>query len=271
VNLFREISGEGAPLLALHGGFGLDHTYFRPWLDAVRMQLIFPDLRGCGRSPREGLANATIATLSEDVDELRAQLGHERWTVLGHSFGSYLALDYANRYPDRVEKLVLLDGAPALDYPDVIGANLLKRGTPEQAALLQKAMAAPLASDEEFRRDWNLILPLYFHDFDPRIAALMDEKIVYSAEALFHGFRMLSQFSALPWISSLRVRTLVATGRHDWIAPPAQGAERLARGLPHSQLAIFEQSGHFPFIEENESFLSVLTEFLGDLVEPELG
>lgn len=262
MNLFREVSGEGAPLVALHGGFGLDHTYFRPWLDALRLQLILPDLRGCGRSPRDGLADATIATLSEDLEELRAQLGHERWTVLGHSFGSYVALDYANRYPERVEKLVLLDGAPALDYPDVIGANLMKRGTPEQAALLQKAMSAPLASDEEFRRDWNLILPLYFHDFDPRIAALMDEKIVYSAEALFHGFRMLSQFSALPWISELPMPALAVAGRYDWIAPPAQGAQRLARGLPQSRLAIFEESGHFPFIEERSRFLQLLGDFV---------
>jgi proline iminopeptidase len=271
VKLFRDIEGEGAPLLLLHGGYGLDHTYFWPWLDPLRMRLILPDQRGCGRSPRDGLEQATFATLSADLEDLREELGLERWTVLGHSFGSYVALDYAHRYPERVQKLALVAGAPALDYPDVIGANLMKRGTPEQAALLQKAMSAPLESDDEFRRGWNLILPLYFHDFDPTVAARMDEKIRYSAPALFHGFRMLSRFSALPWLQDLRMPTLVAGGRDDWIAPPTQGSERLARGLPHAQLAIFEQSGHFPFIEEQERFLSVLTEFLGDLVEPELG
>ncbi len=269
MNLFREVVGSGAPLVALHGGFGLDHTYFRPWLEPLGMQLILPDLRGCGRSPRDGIGEAEFATLSADVEALRGELGHPRWTVLGHSFGAYLALDYARRYPQRVEKLVLVGGAPALDYPDVIGANLSKIGTPEQAAVLQKAMSAPLESDEEFRRGWNLLLPLYFRRFDPKIAAQMDAGAVYSAQALFHGFRMLSQFSALPWLGDVEAPVLVTAGRYDWIAPPAQGAERLARGLPHARLAIFEESGHFPFIEENPRFLSVLGEFLGDLVQPQ--
>ena len=255
----------GRPLLALHGGFGLDHSYFRPWLDAVPARVILPDLRGCGLSPREGLAEASFETLSRDLDELRESLGLAKWSVLGHSFGSYVALDYAHRFPERVEKLILVGGAPALDYPDVIGANLAARGTPEQGALLQKAMTGPLESDDEFKRGWRLLLPLYFH------GKPVFEDGIYSAEALFHGFRMLGSFSALPWLPDLRMPTLVMGGRHDWIAPPAQGPERLARGIPGARLAIFEESGHFPFIEENARFLSVLREFLGDPVQPARG
>jgi proline iminopeptidase len=262
VNLFREVLGEGPPLLALHGGFGLDHSYFRPWLEPLRAQLVLPDLRGCGKSPRDGIEEAGFATLSQDLEELRTELGHPRWTVLGHSFGSYLALDYAHRFPDRVEKLVLVGGAPALDYSEVLAATLQRRGTPEQAALLQKAMSGPLASDDEFRQGWKTLLPLYFRRFDAEVARRMDERASYSAAALFHGFRMLSQFSALPWLGDLVMPALVMAGRHDWIAPPAQGAERLARGLPHAKIAIFEESGHFPFIEENARFLSVLGEFV---------
>jgi proline iminopeptidase len=262
MNLFREVVGKGAPLVALHGGFGLDHSYFLPWLEPLSAQLVLPDLRGCGRSPRDGIEEADFPALSNDLEELRMQLGHERWTVLGHSFGSYVALDYARRYPARVEKLVVVGGAPALDYPEVIAANLTKRGTPAQAALMQQVMAAPLASDEEFRRGWNVMLPLYFHRFDPQVGRDLDTRARYSAVALFHGFRMLSQFSALPWLGDLKMPTLVATGRYDWIAPPAQGAQRLARGLPHARLVVFEESGHFPFIEENERFVKVLREFL---------
>jgi len=262
VNLFREVIGNGRPLVALHGGFGLYHTCFLPWLEKTSTQLVLPDLRGCGHSPREGLPEADFGTLASDVDELRRELGHERWSVLGHSFGAYIALEYARRFPDRTDKLVLVSAAPALDYPDVIAANLQRSGTPEQAALLQKAMAAPLDSDEEFRRAWHLLLPLYFHNPQPWTDG------IYSATALFHGFRMLSQFSALPLLGNLRMPVLILTGRHDWIAPPAQGAERLKRGLPNARLTIFEDSGHFPFIEENALFLSVLGEFLGDPVQP---
>jgi proline iminopeptidase len=266
VNLFREVLGAGRPLVALHGGFGHDHNAFRPWLEALPVELILPDLRGCGQSPREGLEQASLATLAQDLDELRGQLGRERWIVLGHSFGAYLALEYAHGFPDRVDALILVGGAPALDYPDVIGANLAARGTPGQAALLQKAMSQQLDSDEEFRQGWNTILPLYFRNLDPAIARDMDARATYSAPALFHRFRMLSQFSALPWLGDVQAPALVLAGRHDWIAPPAQGAERLARGLPDASLVIFEESGHYPFVEENARFLSVVREFIADLV-----
>jgi proline iminopeptidase len=78
---------------------------------------------------------------------------------------------------------------------------------------------------------------------------------------------MLSQFSALPWLGNIQTPALLMTGRHDWIAPPAQGAERLARGLPDGHVVIFEDSGHFPFIEEPARFLVVLGDFLGDPVQ----
>lgn len=262
MKLFREVLGSGPPLVALHGGFGLDHSYFLPHLAEAPAQLVLPDLRGCGRSPREGLEDASLATLAQDLDELRGELGHEEWTVLGHSFGSYVALEYARLFPQRTRRLALVGGAPAFDYPDVIGGNLARLATAEQGAVLQKAMIAPLTSDEEFRQAWMLVLPLYFRELDPQVARAMDAAMIYSAPALFHGFRMLSQFSALPWISELAMPVLAVAGRYDWIAPPAQGAQRLARGLPQARVTIFEESGHFPFIEERSRFLQLLGDFV---------
>jgi len=263
VKLFGTTAGIGtAPLVALHGGFGLDHSYFLPWLAQAPARMALPDLRGCGRSPQEGIEEASLETLAQDVEEMRELLGHRSWVVLGHSFGSYVALQYAHMYPEHTRALVLISGAPAFDYPDLIAANLSRLATPEQAAVLAKASAAPLESDVEMRRGWNLLLPLYFHRFDPRVAEQMDSAMRYSATALFHGFRMLSQFSSLPWISELHMPALAVAGRYDWMAPPAQGAQRLARGLPQARLHIFEESGHFPFIEENSAFLQLLGDFI---------
>src|SRR5260221_2172200 len=119
MDLASEVLGSGPPLLCIHGGLGLDHTYFQPWLDYLPAQRILPDLRGCGLSPRDGLAEAGWETFSTDLEELRATLGHERWAVLGHSFGAYVAQDYALRYPGRVGNLILNSAAPAVDYPGV--------------------------------------------------------------------------------------------------------------------------------------------------------
>jgi len=54
-------------------------------------------------------------------------------------------------------------------------------------------------------------------------------------------------------------------GRHDWITPPAQAAERLHAKLPNSELVVFEDSGHFPFIEENDTFVTTVHDWISRL------
>jgi proline iminopeptidase len=233
-----------------------------PWLDGLPVRLILPDLRGNGRSPREGLAEATFETFADDLDALRARLGLERWTVLGHSFGSYIAQIYALRYPQRVSRLVLVGSAPAFDYPEVIGANLQARATPEQGALLAQAMSGPLASDEELARGWAKLLPLYFHRPDPGIIRSLATQTRYSAPALWRGFQILPQFNTLPRLHELTMPVLLATGVHDFITPPQQGAVRLASKLPDARLRLFEDSGHYPFVEERGRFLAEVGAFL---------
>jgi len=66
-------------------------------------------------------------------------------------------------------------------------------------------------------------------------------------------------------LHEITVPTLVMAGRHDWITPPAQGAERLHAGLPNSKLIIFEDSGHFPFIEEPDKFVTTVREWINSL------
>src|SRR5260370_15958072 len=77
--------GHGRPMLLLHGGTGLDHTYFRPWLDALsdQLQLIFYDLYGHGRSTRpQSFDDISMDTWVAEADVLRAYLGHERNIML---------------------------------------------------------------------------------------------------------------------------------------------------------------------------------------------
>lgn len=263
MNLFYETTGKGTvPLVALHGGYGLDHTYFRPWLDETAAHVILPDGRGCGQSPRTGLETADLAQLAADLEELREQLGFQKWIVLGHSFGSFVAQEYAFRHPERVEKLILVGSAPALDYPEIIGKNLAERGTARQGQLMQQALTGQLATDAEFRAGWNELLPLYFHRFDPAVAARLDAPARYSAPALIHGFRMLSQWSGLSRLGQLKMPVLLASGADDFITPPAQGLARLQHGIPHAQAVVFNESGHFPFIEEPALFSRVLAGFL---------
>jgi proline iminopeptidase len=110
-SLYWELCGnpDGKPVVFLHGGPGAgcspDH---RRQFDPARYNIVLFDQRGCGRStPHASLEANTTWHLVEDMERLRAMLGWERWQVFGGSWGSTLALAYAQTHPERVTELVL--------------------------------------------------------------------------------------------------------------------------------------------------------------------
>ena len=114
--LYWECSGNpaGRPAVFLHGGPGGGSApYHRRFFDPKRYRIVVFDQRGCGRStphasePGADLSANTTWHLVEDVERLRTHLGVDRWQVFGGSWGSTLALAYAQRHPDRVLELVL--------------------------------------------------------------------------------------------------------------------------------------------------------------------
>jgi proline iminopeptidase len=266
--LFFTTYGTGRPVLVMHGGLGFDHSYFRPWLDDLAgeagAQLIFYDHRGNGRSARpDDWTGVTHETFVEDADALRAELGHERITLFGHSYGGFLAMEYALRHQDRLDGLILSCTAPALDYPEVVFANAAERGTPEQVAELEAGLGDPTSDDAELRRMLGHIMPFYFHRFDPEVTAAIDAATVYSGPAFRHAFtQCIPAYDVTGQLAGVQTPTLVIAGRHDWITPPAQGAERIHAELPNSDLLIFEESGHFPFIEEHDAFITSVAEWI---------
>ncbi len=109
--VYYEVSGaiNGKPVVVCHGGPGGGSTpSMRRYFDPERYKIIVFDQRGCGRStPHASLEDNTTWTLISDMELLRERLGVERWQVFGGSWGSTLALAYAQSHPDRVSELVL--------------------------------------------------------------------------------------------------------------------------------------------------------------------
>jgi len=207
-----------------------------------------------------------MGTWADEADALRASLGHERIFLLGHSFGGFIAQEYALRHGDHLEGLILCDTAPVLDYQDVIMANAQSRGTPEQVQAVIAGLSAPVADDASFQQLLTTILPLYFNTYDPEVGKQMDDAIQYSAQGFNQGMGVcLPTFNVLSRLGEITVPTPIMAGRHDWITPPAQGAERLHAGLPNAKLVIFEESGHFPFIEEHDKFVHAVRDWLNSL------
>lgn len=99
----------GKPVVYLHGGPGGGvNAAFRRYFDPASYRIILFDQRGCGQStPHASLENNTTWDLIGDIEKLRDHLGISQWQVFGGSWGSTLALAYAQKHPDRVTELVL--------------------------------------------------------------------------------------------------------------------------------------------------------------------
>lgn len=247
-DLFYESSGDGVPMLVMHG-VGLDHAYMRPSHEALadRHRVTFYDHRLNGRSTRTGAADRAIWTA--DAAALLDHLGTERAIIVGHSYGSWLGLEFALRYPERVHGLVLSGTAPAFDYlPEVI-ANAHARD-PRRAARLLEGFSTPPASDEALGRVWADVLPLYFHGTPP--PDLLADTL-FSAVGFTASMTALAGFDLGPRLAELRAPVLVVAGRDDFIMPPAR-ARRVADGASKGTYVELDASGHFPFVEQPTAY-----------------
>src|SRR5919205_1081904 len=104
--------------MVIHGGPGGDHSGFKPAFSplAERMQLVYVDHRGQGRSARGPQETYTLDNNVEDLEALRQYLGLERVVVMGVSYGGMVALAYASRYPDSVSHLVAVVTSPSYRF-----------------------------------------------------------------------------------------------------------------------------------------------------------
>src|SRR5512139_3132505 len=148
-SLFVKVIGQGYPLLLMHGGPGLDHTSLlalQPLAD--QFTLIFYDHRCNGRSEGADVTSMTWENLTADADALRQTLGFDKWAVLGHSFGGYVALEYALRYPHSLSHLLLVDtGGDHRWSLEKAPEELAKRGfSPETVNLARRFFSGQIES-----------------------------------------------------------------------------------------------------------------------------
>jgi proline iminopeptidase len=264
--LFYIGTGTGIPCLVMHGGLGVDHTYLHPWLDPLgdRFRLVYYDHRGNGRSGRPALSTLTLSQLAADADALRYHLDVEQVAVLGHSFGGIVALEYALVYPHRLSHLILIGTTAAFDYGDEIVAKIQHKRPPREVLAAWGQPPADDADNAEMLRFLKARAPLYFVRHDPALVDRLFGRTVFSATASKRGSELVEGYSRVPRLGEIETPTLVLTGREDFIAPPSQ-AERLGRGMPHAQVVIFEQSGHYPYVEEPDAFFAALRNWFGNL------
>jgi proline iminopeptidase len=252
-------------IVALHGGPGIDHSQFVPWLTPIadQAQLILVDHRGNGRSSRPAVETRTLANMARDLEALRETLGLGRIVVFGMSFGGMLALTYAVTYPDSVAGLIPCATAASNEALERALDGMHDLSSPEQREALARLRNGTVQSPADL--DVVFAALARFYEYDP-------------AKTPPGGFKPIADIDMLNWffardrrsydvrakLATITAPTLVLTGRHDKIAPPF-ASEEILKGIPHARQVMFEQSGHRLMREENAKFLQAVRDFIGRL------
>ena len=264
--LYYETLGRGMPVIFMHGGLGFDHQYFRPFVDplADTAQVVYYDHLGHGRSDRPTNFNEiTLERLSSDCDALATALGFDKFVLVGHSYGGFIAFDFAFRFPNRLAGLVFTCTAPDLTS----GMRKPLGGTPAQADALARVFAgsAANATDQELRANWIAAVPLYYNNASPPAGVLddVDRRTIYSAAGFNRGVEILAGYDFVSRLPNLKVPTAVQYGAGDiW---RFGDNERIAKNIPGATLKYYESSGHWPFQEEQSAFIADMRRFVTSL------
>jgi proline iminopeptidase len=264
--LFVRDVGRGRALIVLHGGPDFDHAYLRPELDelADAYRLIYYDQRGRGRSAeRVRPEEVTLASDVSDLDRVRRYFQLDAPVLLGHSWGTVLALEFALRNPTLVSHLVLMNPAPV---------------SQAQVAMLRQSYVAQLGDDLDRQRaiqadaaykegNPDAVAARYRIHFKHALHRAADyEKLMARMsvgfrrqgkdgilkawaveERLYRDTWSLPGYDLLPKLRSLRVPTLVIVGEQDFIPPPI--ATEIAQALPGATLVKIPDCGHFAYLE----------------------
>ena len=286
-NLYVEEFGENneEALLYLHGGPGascLDFCYEQAKLLGEKLRVIAFDQRGVLRSdPLDEGTDFGLNDIIADCEALREQLGIQSWTVLGHSFGGYVALKYAHEHPHSVKKVIY--EAPTFDL------GLSSRSMIKRALLL-------LDSEHEYNRYiqqdsyttkelWHAIGKvyqelgedkkdsIYLNSIEPHELNSIYEKAQLPSELWGRSQTYTQKLeeegiifeSLLPIIPLVKQPSLLLHGKFDPVFCEQQ-KEYLMETAPESKTVVFEKSAHFPRLEEPQKYCDEVVSFVLEAV-----
>lgn len=274
--LYYEQSGNphGKPVVFLHGGPGGGvNAKCRRFFDPAVYRIVLFDQRGCGKStPHAELTDNTTWDLVADIERLRGHLAIDRWQVFGGSWGSTLALAYAETHPDRVTELVLRGifmlrrwelewfyqkGADAL-YPDAWETYLAAIPEAERGDLMS-AYHRRLTSDDAATRIaaarawsvWEGATSFLWQDKGHIESSGEDEFALAFARIECHYFVNGGFFvhddQLLRHVERIRnIPAVIVQGRYDVVCP-MRSAWDLHRAWPEADLRIVQDAGHSAF------------------------
>lgn len=270
--IYWEESGnpDGVPVVFVHGGPGGGCSdWQRQFFDPQRFRIVLFDQRGCGRStPHAELTDNTTWHLVADMEALRTLLGIDKWMVFGGSWGSTLALAYAETHPDRCLALVLrgifllrhkelqwfyqegaswlfpdawepyLDHIPRAERGDLIGAYHRRLTHSDRAVQLAAARAWSIWEGMTSRLIPDTDLVSHYGEDEFALAFARIECHYFVNKAWMRDGQLLEDVDKIRHIP-----TVIVQGRYDVVCP-LRSAWDLHRAWPEAKLAIVADAGH---------------------------
>jgi pimeloyl-ACP methyl ester carboxylesterase len=255
-----------APALLLLHGLGCDHTTWRPVIDmlARRYTVIAPDLLGHGRSAKPR-ADYSVGGYANGMRDLLTVLGLDKVTVVGHSFGGGVAMQFAYQFPERTERMVLV--APGGVGPEVspfiraitlpgYGQAMGLLTLPGVRHLGSAGLRALAASGIPAARDLDEVARIYDSFKDPHARAAIRHVVRAVVDLKGQIVTMVDRAyltQAMPM--------LVVWGADDRVIP-VRHADNVRAIAPGSVVEVLPNSGHFPHKDHPERFVKILNDFV---------
>lgn len=250
VEVSYTIEGKGDPLYMVHG-IGSRRIIWNALIKELKHQFtcVSFDLRGHGESPVPPVPYS-LDELVEDLEGLRAHLGHESIHIVGHSLGGQVGPAYARTYPERILTLTLL--------------STVAGRTPEDSAKVKKVVSTIRKKGVESVLN-NLIERWYTDDFIssyPKAVDIRIQQVIETPPEVFLSvFDIYSSTEMLPWLKHITCPCLVMTGEFDPGCSPRLN-QLIVDALPNAELVILDNLKHSILIEAPDKVLPPLRDFL---------
>jgi proline iminopeptidase len=263
--------GQGEPVLVLMGGPGFSGEGIEPvaLMIAKRGRAIVPDQRGSGASiPSDAKAITLDATIA-DFEALRQDLGMEKWTVWGCSWGGMLALDYASKFPSSIKGLILVgSGGPSWAFAQAFSDNMEARMSADDRSARRYWSQPDIVAKDPMRaaiEGIRAIMPSQFYDrtkAHQAIAILRAGKEHYNPEASEQLSLAYEQGAAarIEALKKVDIPALIVHGRQDPM--PESVALENQMLFKRSHIIWLDRCGHWPWIEQPAALERAMFEFL---------
>ena len=275
VRLWYRVAGrpEGVPVVYVHGGPGQGSQSFAaiagPALERTQ-RMVYLDQRGSGRSEKPWTNAYSVDLMVDDLEQLRRQWGVPRIALIGHSFGTLLAMEYAKSYPQHTAALVLAAGVPDMPAAFEIQCDRLERTDPEQyrRSIEGKAAGArprcnPLKGRGQEGSDRYIASLMFPNRATEELVRTWDNKDGLGNTGVVGKHLINDKFMSYRFDArkALSMPVLVIAGGKDFQAV-VEPQRQFAEDVPNGSSLVYPDAGHFMWADEPERFARDVTAFL---------